>query len=129
MSRTESKSAREKCLFSSDTKDDLTGQSSRNSTGAANNVDVNTDSDDAVSKLNIDGLKTCEGRSSLKLKVLLVYPNGNIMTRNSTNEKTVQIIRNLVVGGWTAVADAVFDHPDEDFEQQLRFCTFSNRRC
>ena len=68
-------------------------------TGTADNVDVNTDSDDVLSKLNIDGLKTCEGRSSLKsLKVLLVHPNGNIVTRNPTNEKTVQIIRNLVVG-------------------------------
>ena len=38
-----------KCLFSSDTKDDLTGQSSRNSTGTADKVDVNTDSDDEVS--------------------------------------------------------------------------------
>ena len=55
-----------KCLFNSDTKDYLTGQSSRNSTGTADNVDVNTDSDDVLSKLNIDGLKTCEGRSSLK---------------------------------------------------------------
>jgi hypothetical protein len=84
--------------------------------GTANNVDVNTYSDDVLSKFNIDGLKTCEGRSSLKLKVLLVHPNGNIVTRNPTNEKTVQIIRNLVFGGW----NAVFDHPDEDFEQQLR---------
>jgi hypothetical protein len=67
-------------LFSSDTRDDLTGQSSGNSTGTANNVDINTDSDDVLSKLNIDGLKTCEGRSSLKLKVLLVHPNGNIVT-------------------------------------------------
>jgi hypothetical protein len=82
ISRTESKSARKKCLFSSDTRDDLTGQSSGNSTGTANNVDANTDSDDVLlSKLNIDGLKTCEGRSSLKLKVLLVHPNGNIVTR------------------------------------------------
>ena len=114
-----------KCLFSSDTKDDLTGQSSRNSTGTADNVDVNTDSDDVLSKLNIDGLKTCEGRSSLKsLKVLLVHPNGNIVTRNPTNEKTVQIIRNLVVGGWTAVANAVFDHPVTN-----ALHTFSNRRC
>ena len=80
ISRTESKSARKKCLFSSDTRDDLTGQSSGNSTGTANNVDVNTDSDDVLSKLNIDGLKTCEGRSSLKSKVLLVHPNGNIVT-------------------------------------------------
>jgi hypothetical protein len=85
----------------------LVMQSSRNSTGTADNVDINTDSDDVLSKLNIDGLKTCEGRSSLKsLKALLVHPNGNIVTRNPTNEKTVQIIRNLVVGGWTAVANA-----------------------
>ena len=48
ISRTESKSV--KCLFSSDTKDDLTGQSSRNSTGTADNVNVNTDSDDVLSK-------------------------------------------------------------------------------
>ena len=114
-----------KCLFSSDTKDYLTGQSSRNSTGTADNVDVNTDSDDVLSKLNIDGLKTCERRSSLKsLKVLLVHPNGSIVTRNPTNEKTVQIIRNLVVGGWTAVANAVFDHPVTN-----ALHTFSNRRC
>jgi hypothetical protein len=93
-------------LFSSDTRDDLTGQSSGNSTGTGNNVDVNTDSDDVLSKLNIDGLKTCERRPSLKLKVVLVHPNGNVVTRNPTNEKTVQIIRNLVVGGWTAVANA-----------------------
>jgi hypothetical protein len=35
-------------------------------------MDVNTDSDDVLykGKLNIDGLKTCEGRSSLKLKVV-----------------------------------------------------------
>jgi hypothetical protein len=42
ISRTESKSARKKCLFSSDARDDLTGvtgQSSGNSTGTANNVD------------------------------------------------------------------------------------------
>jgi hypothetical protein len=58
---------KKKCLFSSDTKDDLTGQSSRNSTGTADNVDVNTDSDDVLSKLNIDGLKTCEGRLLLLL--------------------------------------------------------------
>jgi hypothetical protein len=120
ISRTGSKSARKKCLFGSDTRDDLTGQSSGNSTVTANNVDVNTDSDDVLSKLNIDGLKTCEGRSSLKLKVVLVHPNGNVVTRNPTNEKTVQIIRNLVVGGWTAVANAIFDHPDEEFQQQLR---------
>jgi hypothetical protein len=45
---------RKKCLFSSDTKDDLTGQSSVNSTaGTADNVDaVNTDSDDVLSKLS-----------------------------------------------------------------------------
>jgi hypothetical protein len=67
ISRTESKSVCKKCLFSSGARDDLTGYSSRNSTGTANNVDVNTDSDDVLSKLNIDGLKTCEGRSSLKL--------------------------------------------------------------
>jgi hypothetical protein len=47
----------------------------------------------------MDGLKTCEGRSSLKsLKVLLVHPNGSIVTR----KKKAQI-----VGGWTAVANAV----------------------
>jgi hypothetical protein len=51
----------------------------KNSTGTADNVDVNTDSDDVLSKLNIDGLKTCEASTSLKsLKVLLVHPNGNI---------------------------------------------------
>ena len=35
-------------------------------------MDVDTDSDDVLykSKLNIDGLKTCERRSSLKLKVV-----------------------------------------------------------
>jgi hypothetical protein len=35
-------------------------------------MDVNTDSDDVLykSKLNIDGLKTCERRSSLKLEVV-----------------------------------------------------------
>ena len=128
MSSTESKSARKKCLFSSDTKDYLTYLSSRNSTGTADNVDVNTDYilTNVLSKINIDGLKTCEGRSSLKsLKVLLVHPNGNIVTRNPTNEKTVQIIRNLVVvGGWTAVANAVFDHPVSN-----ALHTFSNRRC
>ena len=78
-------------MFSSDTKDDLTGQSSRNSTGTADNVDVNTDSGDVLSKLNIDGLKTGEGRSSLKsLKVLLVHPNGNIAVFDHpvTNELT-----------------------------------------
>jgi hypothetical protein len=65
-------------LFSSDTKDDLTGQSSGNSTGYCKSINVhgckyrNTDSDDVLykSKLNIDGLKTCDGRSSLKLKVV-----------------------------------------------------------
>ena len=80
ISRTESKSARKKCLFSSDTRDDLTGQSSGNSTGTANNVDVNTGSDDVVGKLNIDGLKTCEGRSSLKLKAVLVHPRSSFVS-------------------------------------------------
>ena len=48
--------------------------------------------------------------------MLLVHPNGNIVMQSPTNEKSVQIIRNCVVGG----SNAVFDHPDEDFEQQLR---------
>ena len=128
ISRTESKSARKNACSAAIQKmiSLASGQSSRNSTGTADNVDVNTDSDDVLSKLNIDGLKTCEGRSSLKsLKVLLVHPNGSIVTRNPTlNEKTVQIFRNLVVGGWTAVANAVFDHPVTN-----ALHTFSNRRC
>jgi hypothetical protein len=65
-------------LFSSDTKDDLTGQSSGNSTGYCKQLtcmDVNTEILILMmyyykSKLNIDGLKTCDGRSSLKLKVV-----------------------------------------------------------
>jgi hypothetical protein len=77
------------------------------------------DSDDVLNKLNIDGLKESEGRSSLKLKVLLVHPNRNVDTRNPTNEKTVQIIRNLAFGSWTDVANVVFDHPDVEFQQQL----------
>ena len=77
------------------------------------------DSDEVFSKLNVDGLKTCEGRSCLKMKVLLVHPNGNVVTRNPTNEKTVHIIRNLLVGGWTAVMNAVFDHSNETFQQEM----------
>jgi hypothetical protein len=61
-------------------KNDLTGQSSGNSTGTANNVDVNTGSDDVAGKLNIDGLKTCEGRSSLKLKAVLVHPRSSFVS-------------------------------------------------
>jgi hypothetical protein len=87
-------------LFSSDTRDDLTGQSSGNSTGTANNVDVNTDSDDVLSKVSIEGLKTCEGRSSLKLKVLLVHPNGNIVTRTlQTNGQFKYLEILLLVAG------------------------------
>ncbi len=116
ISKTESKTSR-RSLFSSENED-----SCEKSKEDSNNID----SDDVLSKLNIDGLKTCEGRSSLKLKVVLVHPNGNVVTRNPTNEKTVQIIRNLAVGNWTAVANAVFDHPDAEFQQQLRLAVKRN---
>ena len=59
---------------------------------------LNTDSDDVLSvKLNIDGLKTCEGRSSLKLKVLLVYPNGNIVTRTLQTKKKFKYLEILLL--------------------------------
>ena len=61
----------------------------------------------------------CEGRSSLKMKVLLIHGNGNFVTCNPTNEKTVQIIQNLLIGGWAAVANAVFDHSNEMLQQEL----------
>ena len=105
-----------KCLFPSKNEDDIVRKENDDLT----TQNPQTDSDKLLSKLNIDGLKTCEGRSCLKMKVLLVHPNGNVVTRNPTNEKTVQIIRNLFVGGWTAVANAVFDHSNETFQQELR---------
>lgn len=105
-----------KRLFGSDDEDDALPRESVDPT----TQNPQTDSDEVLSKLNIDGLKTCEGRSCLKMKVLLVHPNGNVVTRNPTNQQTVQIIRNLIVGGWTAVANAVFDHSNETFQQELR---------
>ncbi|XP_031567294.1 uncharacterized protein LOC116302203 [Actinia tenebrosa] len=74
-------------------------------------------SDDVLNKLNIDGLKSCEGRSWLKLKVVLVHPNGKVDVRNPTNGKCVQIIRNIVDGNWTAVANAVFTHEDKTYSR------------
>ena len=64
-------------------------------------------------------MKSSTGHADVKLKVLLVHPNGNVVTRNPTNEKTVQIIRNLVNGCWAAVANAVFDHPEQEFQHEL----------
>lgn len=90
---------------------------SRKSLFAKEDYPVN--SDEFLSNLNIDGLKTCEGRSSLKLKVVIVYPNGDVHVRNPTNNKTVQIIRNLALSNWTAVANGVFDHQDEDFKCEI----------
>ena len=94
-----------KCLFPSKNEDDIVRKENDDLT----TQNPQTDSDEVLSK-----------RSCLKMKVLLVHPNGNIVTRNPTNEKTVQIIRNLLVGGWTAVANAVFDHSNETFQQELR---------
>ena len=105
-----------KCLFPSKNEDYIVRKENDDLTTQNPQID----SDEVLSKLNIDGLKTCEGRSCLKMKVLLVHPNGNVVTRNPTNENTVQIIRNLLVGGWTAVANAVFDHSNETFQQELR---------
>ena len=105
-----------KCLFPSKNDDDIVCKENDDLTTQNPQID----SDEVLSKLNVDGLKTCEGRSCLKMKVLLVHPNGNVVTRNPTNEKTVQIIWNLLVEGWTAVANAVFDHSNETFQQELR---------
>ena len=110
-----------KCLFPSKNEDDI----ARKENDDLTTQNPQIDSDEVLSKLNVDGLKTCEGRSCLKIKVLLVHPNGNVVTRNPTNEKTVQIIRNLLVGGWTAVANAVFDHSNETFQQELAFLTMA----
>jgi len=77
------------------------------------------DDGNVLSKLNVDGLKTCEGRSASKMKVLIVHPNGDVVVRNPTNEKTVQIIRNLCLSNWTAVANGIFDHQDKDFQEEL----------
>ena len=86
-----------KCLFPSKNEDDIVRKENDDLTTQNHQID----SDEVLSKLNVDGLKTCEERSCLKMKVLLVHPNGNVVTRNPTNEKTIQIIRNLLVGGWT----------------------------
>lgn len=75
--------------------------------------------DDVLNKLNVNGLKSCEGRSAAKIKVVIVHPNGDVVVRNPTNEKSVQIIRNLCVSNWTAVANGIFDHEDSDLQQEL----------
>ena len=97
-------------MFGSDDEDDALRRKSEVESDDPTTQDPQNDSDEVLSKLNIDSLKTCEGRSCLKMEVLLVHPHGNVVTRNPTSEKTVQIIRNLLVGGWTAVANAVFNH-------------------
>lgn len=76
--------------------------------------------DNFLSCLNIDDLKSCEGRSGLRMKVVMVHPNGTVVVRNPRNEQTVQIIRNITEGGWAAVANAIFSHKEVDFQQELR---------
>ncbi|KXJ11341.1 hypothetical protein AC249_AIPGENE23188 [Exaiptasia diaphana] len=81
------------------------------------------DSDDpdiVLNKLNIDDLKQCEGRSSVKLKVLLVHPNGDVDVKNPTNSKVVQVIKNIANSQWTGAVNGLLDHPDESLQRELQ---------
>ena len=63
--------------------------------------------DSVLSKANINDLDTSNGSS---LKVVIAYPNGNVVVKSNLDRDSETIIRNICLSQWRTAVNACFQH-------------------
>ena len=64
-----------------------------------------------VTAFNVDDLNTVQGQSS-DLKVVIAYPNGNVVIKNNLDSESKGIIRNIALQQWKTAVNLTFRHKD-----------------
>ena len=57
-------------------------------------------------------IETICDKEGTQIKTVIVYPNGNVTVRESFDELTKGIIKNLALKNWKPAANQVFKHPE-----------------
>ena len=63
--------------------------------------------DSVLSKANINDLDTSNGSS---LKIIIAYPNGNVVVKSNLDRGSETIIRNICLSQWRIAVNACFQH-------------------
>lgn len=66
--------------------------------------------DEVDQALNIDDMAGDKTKS--KVKVLILWPNGNVYVRIPSSEESIALVKNIALKKWKAVANAVFMHTE-----------------
>lgn len=60
-----------------------------------------------LAHLNVDDLDTFNGS---QMKVVIAYPNGNVIVRNKFDQETHKVLMNVSLSKWQTAANAIFRH-------------------
>ena len=74
--------------------------------------DVVSADDEARHLMNIDLSSFEEGKSKSHVRVIITYANGNVIVRQSFNETTESLLRNIATKEWSTVANIMFNHAE-----------------
>lgn len=66
--------------------------------------------DEVDQALNIDDM--VGDKNKTKVKVLILWPNGNVYVRIPSSEESIALVKNIALKKWKPVANAVFMHPE-----------------
>ena len=70
-----------------------------------------TSYEDAVQNvMNIDSFD--EGKSRSQVRVIISYPNRDITVKQSFDQTTDSLLRNIALKNWVATANIIFNHPE-----------------
>ena len=60
--------------------------------------------------MNIDSFD--EGKSRSQVRVIISYPNRDITVKQSFDQTTDSLLRNIALKNWVATANIIFNHPE-----------------
>lgn len=62
--------------------------------------------------LNIDDIITLEPEQSTREKVLVLWPSGKTDVRVPDRKENINLLKNIALKNWTAVANAILTHSE-----------------
>ena len=62
--------------------------------------------------LNIDDIISLEPEQSTRVKVLVLWPSGKTDVRVPDRKENINLLKNIALRNWTAVANAVLTHSE-----------------
>ncbi len=69
--------------------------------------------EDAIQNLmNIETFDINQAKKASQVRVVIVYPNGDVQVKQGFDETTTSLIRNIAQKKWSAAANVAFDHTE-----------------